>query len=152
MNDPQKTPVSHSSLMFPGPVSSSPMNNYNNNLAPPPPISPYMMPNQTTWAGASATNYGNVLTPNHPYLQVHICTISETMFSQALFCRIMHFLFWIISHVFSTNNSPNRVMPLLVEDSLALIQIIIGKMSWITIVMEVSWLFFFYLGKNPHLI
>ena len=73
MNDQKKTPVSHSSMMFPGPASS-PINNYHHFVPPPnpPPVPPYMMPNQTPWAGATAAaaNFSNVLTPNHPYLQV----------------------------------------------------------------------------------
>ena len=39
----------------------------------PPLVPPYIMPNQASWTGATAAagaNFGNVLTPNHPYLQV----------------------------------------------------------------------------------
>ena len=134
-------------MMFPGPASS-PINNYHHFVPPPnpPPVPPYMMPNQTPWAGATAAaaNFSNVLTPNHPYLQVFFNFAHHNYFRigflalNHLFFRIMHFLSWTILHVFSTNNSPRRLMPILVEcSSPALIPITIGRRNWITI-MPVS--------------
>ena len=62
----KKTAGSHSPFVFPpnpgffgAGAQSAP---------PPPPFAPYLVPAQTPWAGAATMN--NVLTPNHPYLQV----------------------------------------------------------------------------------
>ena len=68
----KKTTGSHSPFVFPpnpgffgAGAQSAP---------PPPPFAPYLVPAQTPWAGAATMN--NVLTPNHPYLQVFLRFLS----------------------------------------------------------------------------
>ena len=43
------------------------------------PFSSYLLPSQTPWAGAAlnAQSFANVLTPNHPYLQVLKLTFNK---------------------------------------------------------------------------
>ena len=73
----KKTAGSHSPFVFPpnpgffgAGAQSAP---------PPPPFAPYLVPAQTPWAGAATMN--NVLTPNHPYLQVFYVLFFSYTFS-----------------------------------------------------------------------
>ena len=50
----------------------------------------------------------------------------------------MHFLSWTILHVFSTNNNPSRLMPIILVECNsipALIPITIGRRNWIIIII-----------------
>ena len=62
----KKTAGSHSPFVFP--PNPGFFGTGAQSAPPPPPFAPYLVPAQTPWAGAATMN--NVLTPNHPYLQV----------------------------------------------------------------------------------
>ena len=79
----KKTAGSHSPFVFP--PNPGFFGTGAQSAPPPPPFAPYLVPAQTPWAGAATMN--NVLTPNHPYLQVFYVFI-PTLFRWPIFWKI----------------------------------------------------------------